>query len=161
MSLTDFEVSGARGAGPARSLLAPDSLLENLQLIADGIVAVAGFAVAGIRVRRGDDLELVVDTGRPETGGSRIPVQLMLDELAQAEDWGLLQFVPHGAGSTDSSGWVVPDVAVSDDPDAWHPMDMLVAPLYDAQGVLRGTLAIDEPLDGRRPEPEQRRVIER
>ena len=135
----------------------------NLQLIGDGIVAVAGFAVAAIRIRRGDELELVVDTGMPEEIGTRIPVQLMLDELEVAEDWGLLQFVPHerGTAGPESGGWVVPDVVVSDGPDAWHPMDMLVAPLYDARGVLRGTLAIDEPLDGRRPDAERRRVLER
>ena len=38
---------------------------------------------------------------------------------------------------------------------------MLVAPLYDAHGVLRGTLAIDEPLDGRLPDLERRRVLEK
>src|SRR5205823_4000881 len=45
--------------------------------------------------------------------------------------------------------------------DAWHPMDMLVAPLYDDQGELRGTLAIDVPRDGLRPDAERRRVLER
>ena len=141
----------------------PDTLRENLQLIADGIVAVAGFEVAAIRVRRGDELELVIDTELPERAGSRIPVQLMLDDIAVAEDWGLLQFVPHERGSSDleSAGWVVPDVVVSDAPDAWHPLDMLVAPLYDEQGELRGTLAIDVPRDGRRPDAERRRVLER
>ncbi len=38
---------------------------------------------------------------------------------------------------------------------------MLVAPLYDADGVLRGTLSIDVPEDGRRPGPERRRMLER
>ena len=52
-------------------------------------------------------------------------------------------------------------MVASDEPDAWHPMDMLVAPLYDAHGVLRGTLAIDEPLDGRLPDLERRRVLEK
>ena len=52
-------------------------------------------------------------------------------------------------------------VVASDEPDAWDPMDMLVAPLYDGHGVLRGTLAIDEPLDGRRPDLERRRVLEK
>lgn len=146
----------------ARSLdlRVPDTLLENLQLIADGVVAVAGFAVAAIRIRRGDDLELVIDTGLPEEIGTRIPASLMLDELRQADDWGILQFVPHERSEA-GGGWVVPDVQVSDDPDAWHPLDMLVAPLYDAHGELRGTLAIDEPVDGRRPDAERRRVLER
>ncbi len=52
-------------------------------------------------------------------------------------------------------------MVVSSDPDAWHPLDMLVAPLYDASGELRGTLAFDEPVDGRRPGPERRLVLER
>ncbi len=143
--------------------LLPDNLLENLQLIADGAVAVAGFAVAAIRVRRGDELELVVDTELPDEVGSRIPLQLMLDELAVAEDWGLLRFVPHERGSTGpaGAGWVIPEIEMLDDPDAWHPMDMLVAPLYDEHGELRGTFAIDLPLDGRRPDAERRKVLER
>jgi signal transduction histidine kinase len=161
MTLTEHEASGTAGVPRAR-WRAPDTLLENLQLIADGVVAMAGFAVAAIRIRRGDDLELVVDTDAHDAIGTRIPVQLMLDELALAEDWGLLQFVPHGVGDTSSGSWVVPrGLAVSDAPDAWHPMDMLVAPLYDGRGVLRGTLAIDEPLDGRLPDLERRRVLEK
>ncbi len=161
MTSTESSPAVLAGSVTTPGWRAPDTLLQNLQLIADGVVAVAGFAVAAIRVRRGDHLELVVDTGLPEEVGARIPVQSMLDELAVAEDWGLLQFVPYHPGDDESPGWVVPDVAVSDEPDAWHPLDMLVAPLYDAQGILRGTLAIDEPLDGRRPDPERRRVVER
>jgi signal transduction histidine kinase len=147
---------------PTAGWLMPDTLVENLQLIADGVVAVAGFAVAAIRIRRGDELELVVDTGLPEEVGTRIPLNLMLDELELADDWGVLLFVPHERGSIGpGAGWIVPDVAISTAPDAWHPLDMLVAPLYDDQGELRGTLAIDEPADGRRPGPDRRRVLER
>ena len=152
------------GRSPVPGEVLPENLLENLQLIADGVVAVAGFEVAAIRMRRGDELVLVVDTDLPEEVGSSIPVQLMRDELAVAEDWGLLRFVPHERGSAgpDGAGWVVPDIEVlSDAPDAWHPMDMLVAPLYDAQHELRGTLAIDMPHNGRRPDEESRQVLER
>jgi two-component system, OmpR family, phosphate regulon sensor histidine kinase PhoR len=161
MSIDTPSAPYAHGA-PGGWLL-PDNLLENLQLIADGAVAVAGFAVAAIRVRRGDELELVVDTELPDEVGSRIPLQLMLDELAVAEDWGLLRFVPHERGSTgpEGAGWVIPEIEMLDDPDAWHPMDMLVAPLYDEHGELRGTFAIDLPLDGRRPGAERRKVLER
>ena len=142
--------------------LLADTLLESLQLIADGVVAVAGFTVAAIRIRRGEVLELVALSGHREGVGSRLPVQAMLDEIDLAEDWGTLRFVPHERSAVEAgSGWVIPDVPVSDAPDAWHPMDMLVAPLYDDQGVLRGTLAIDYPLDGRRPDVERRRVLER
>ncbi len=149
----------AVSAGGGRVM--PDNLLDNLQLIADGIVAVAGFGVAAIRIRRGEELELVVDTELPEEVGTRIPLALMLDELAVAEVWGALRFVPHELSGGEELGWVVPDYPVGDGPDAWHPMDMLVAPLYDQEGELRGTLAIDSPHDGRRPGLEARRVLER
>ena len=141
----------------------PDALTENLQLIADGVVAVAGFAAAAIRIRRGEDLVLVVDTGRPEEIGSRLPVHRMTRELDRAEHWGSLRFVPHeiATAAEEGDGWIVPAGTPSDAPDAWHPEDMLVAPLYDEQGVLRGTLAIDEPVDGRRPGPERRHVLQR
>ena len=161
--MTELQERAQAPVGAPGTFVLPDNLRENLQLIADGIVAVAGFEVAAIRVRRGDELELVIDTELPEQAGSRIPVQLMLDDLAVAEDWGPLRFVPHERGSTglDGAGWVVPDVAISDLPDAWHPMDMLVAPLYDELGELRGTLAIDVPRNGRRPDAEHRTVLER
>ena len=141
----------------------PDTLHENLQLIADGVVAVAGFAAAAIRIRRGEALVLVVDTGRPEEIGSRLPLHRMTRELDRAEHWGTLRFVPHELATAreEGDGWIVPEGTPSDAPDAWHPEDMLVAPLHDAQGVLRGTLAIDEPVDGRRPGPERRQVLER
>ncbi len=144
------------------SWLVPDTLLENLQLIADGVVAVAGFAVAAIRIRRGDELELVVDTGLPESVGTRIPMTLMTDELSRADDWDTLRFLPHERSEVGAEGgWIVPDVVISEDPDAWHPLDMLVAPLYDESGELLGVLAFDEPVDGRRPGPVQRRMLER
>jgi signal transduction histidine kinase len=54
----------------------------------------------------------------------------------------------------------VPDVEPIDDaPDAWHPLDLLIAPLYDDKGALRGTLAIDLPVDRRRPGEAQRAVL--
>ena len=73
MSVIDFESGGTGATVPPVRWRAPDTLLENLQLIADGVVAMAGFAVAAIRIRRGDELELVVDTGLPEEIGFQHP----------------------------------------------------------------------------------------
>jgi hypothetical protein len=118
--MTELQERAQPPVGATGGWLLPETLMENLQLIADGIVAVAGFEVAAIRIRRGDELELVLDTELPEQVGSRIPLQLMLDDLAVAEDWGLLRFVPHERGSTaGEGGWIVPDV-VSGSP-AWPP----------------------------------------
>lgn len=140
---------------------------DALQLIAEGVTQVAGFGIAAISVAREDGaLESVAvagnDEARAELEGSRTTVERLLQELEKADDWGLLRFVPHerlDLGAGDTWGWV-PDIdPVDDAPDAWHPLDLLIAPLYDDQGQLRGTLAMDLPVDGRRPGVAQRAVL--
>jgi signal transduction histidine kinase len=139
---------------------------DTLQLIAEGVTQVAGFGIAAISVVREDGaLESVAvagsDEARAELEGTRTTEERLLEELAKADDWGLLRFVPHerlepGLGET--WGWV-PDFEPIDAPDAWHPLDLLIAPLYDDAGRLRGTLAMDLPLDGVRPGGPQRAVL--
>ena len=94
--------------------------------------------------------------------GRRTPVDQLSAEIAKADDWGLFRFVPHerlDPSAGEQWGWV-PDIdPIDDGPDAWHPLDMLIAPLYDEEGSLRGTLAIDLPVDGRRPGEAQRAVL--
>lgn len=142
---------------------------DALQLIAEGVTQMAGFDIASISVVREDGrLESVAVAGnaaaKAELEGTRTPVDRLMAEIAKADDWGLLRFVPHerldpSAGET--WGWV-PDIEPIDDgPDAWHPLDLLIAPLYDDAGVLRGSLAMDLPLDGRRPSEAQREVLNR
>jgi signal transduction histidine kinase len=137
-----------------------------LQLIAEGVTELAGFGIAAIRVLREDGLEIVAvagdDDAREQLIGSVTPVHLIQQELDLADDWGPLRFVPHDRieDGADSWGWV-PDLEPTDDPDAWHPLDALLAPLYDASGALRGLLSIDLPVDGRRPGEAQRRVLEK
>ncbi|MBA2954646.1 hypothetical protein GON03_09955 [Nocardioides sp. MAH-18] len=142
---------------------------DALQLIAEGVTEMAGFGIASISVVRDDGLlESVAVAGneeaKAELEGTRTPVDRLLAELAKADDWGLLRFVPHerldpSAGET--WGWV-PDIdPIDDSPDAWHPLDLLIAPLYDDFGALRGSLAMDLPADGRRPSQAQRAVLNR
>ena len=104
MTATDEDAPPSAPAARTADWLVADTLVENLQLIADGIVAVAGFAVAAIRMRQGDELVLVVDTARPAGIGTCITVRMMLDELEFAEDWGVLQFVPQERGTSRSGG---------------------------------------------------------
>ena len=54
----------------------------------------------------------------------------------------------------------VPDRPGSDDPDAWHPLDELFAPLRTARSGLLGVISVDLPRDGRRPGPEQLELLE-
>jgi signal transduction histidine kinase len=139
---------------------------EALQLIAEGVTQLAGFGIAAISVVREDGrLESVAVAGneqaRAELEGTRTPVDRLLQEIAKADDWGLLRFVPHerlDPSAGDTWGWV-PDMEPIDAPDAWHPLDLLIAPLYDDKGSLRGSLAMDLPVDGRRPGEAQRAVL--
>jgi signal transduction histidine kinase len=138
---------------------------DALQLIAEGVTQVAGFGIAAISVVRDGALESVAiagnDEARKELEGTRTTVERVLAELEKADDWGLLRFVPHerlDPGAGDTWGWV-PDIEPIDAPDAWDPMDLLIAPLYDASGTLRGTLAMDLPVDGLRPGRAQREVL--
>lgn len=146
---------------------------DALQLIAEGVTEIVGFRLATISVvRRTPDgrqeLEVIADAG-DEAGesivGRRTPLPSLLRELAKAEVWGQFRFLPHELLETqdveNAYGWVVTDFEPIDAPDAWHPLDLLVALLHDDEGVLRGTLAIDVPGNGRRPGPEQRRMLEK
>ena len=72
-----------------------------------------------------------------------------------------MKFVPQEREGTHLAEYKwIPDLDVADAPDAWHPHDLLCALLTDEDGELRGVLSIDVPQDGRRPGPEQRRILE-
>lgn len=139
---------------------------DALQLIAEGVTQLAGFGIASITVVRNGMLESVAVAGneraKAELDGTSTPVARVEVELEKADDWGLLRFVPHerlDPGLGDTWGWV-PDIEpIDDSPDAWHPLDMLIAPLYDDEGELRGCLAMDLPVDGRRPGTAQRELL--
>jgi two-component system, OmpR family, phosphate regulon sensor histidine kinase PhoR len=142
---------------------------DALQLIAEGVTELAGFGIAAISVARDDGkLEVMAvagsDAAREQLQGTRTPIDRLTKEIEKADDWGLLRFVPHERLDPevgDSWGWV-PDVEPIDDaPDAWHPMDLLIALLHDSDGVLRGTMSIDLPVDGRRPGEAQRAVLQK
>lgn len=138
-----------------------------LQLIAEGVTDIAGFGVAALSVARDDGQMQVMavagsDEARLQLEGVRTPIASLMGELDKADNWGLWKFVPHERMDTDAGEWGwVPDIEPLDAEDAWHPMDLLVAPLRDHEGNLRGSLSIDMPVDGRRPGPMQRRVLEK
>jgi len=148
--------------------LSAEENLADLQLIADSLTALAGFGAASIRIACADGLHLAVVSGSDEArrslSGSPIPVSVLEEDLARADDWGLFKFVPaerlDRSGDTRVAGWV-PDLTPGDGADAWQPLDLLIAPLRDANGTLRGTLSVDLPADGKRPDAERRAVLTR
>jgi len=139
---------------------------EGLQLIAEGVTELVGFGVAVVSIVRNDQLEVVAVAGteevRSQIHGTRTPIRTLQAELEKADSWGLMQFVPHERLNDEvlATGWV-PDIQPLDVPDAWHPLDLLIAPLHGSDGELLGTMAIDLPIDGRRPGPEKRRMLEK
>lgn len=141
-------------------------LLDLLTLIAEGITELVGFQVAVISVARDDGwLHRLAIAGSEDARlaleGTRTPIDALGEELESADDWGLFKFVPHERTSGDFPFSWIPDLPESDEADAWHPLDLLLAPLLDAEGRLRGTLSIDMPTSGRRPDAAQRQMLEK
>lgn len=134
----------------------------SLRVLAEGAAVLAGFAQSAISVRRGDGL-VVVATSGPELAdlhGTWLPVEVLEKELAKADSWGDLRFVPHDRVGHEVLAYShVPDIEPVEAPDGWHPLDLLAAPLYDDEGLLRGLLTVDAPTDGLRPGPHQREVL--
>ena len=140
---------------------------EALAVIAEGITQLAGFDVAAVSVvRDSQHMQVMAVAGNDEARdillGTFTPIARLMEELEHAEDWGMFQFVPHENLDPESESWGwVPDLEPASGANAWDPMDLLVAPLYGPKGELRGTLSIDCPTDGRRPDAAHRRILNR
>lgn len=139
---------------------------DALQLIAESVVDLAGFGVAVINVLSEDDgkFETVAVAGnesaREQLLDARQSVQSIQMELDRADEWGMLRFVPADRLAEDPEvhHWI-PDIEVGDSPDSWDPMDLLMAPLYDDAGHMLGTLSMDVPDDGKRPDETKRALL--
>jgi PAS domain S-box-containing protein len=76
---------------------------------------------------------------------------------------GRAYFIPHGTldWRNDLRGPIyVPDLPISDRPDAWHPADVLFIPIELRDGRIVGTIYLDAPRDGQRPTIESLRPLE-
>ena len=67
--------------------------------------------------------------------------------------------IPHGEVDWESVPSHIPELALSSDPDAWHPEDALMVPMRGADGTLLGVVSVDEPESGRRPTDEEIAVL--
>ena len=143
--------SALRAGGEPRAMLGA---------VASAVRRTTGFGTVVINLYRPawDDFEVVT------VEGSREARDYLLGVTTSWSQWGdLLQerfghagayFVP--AGSTDwalDPATFIPDIAPSDDPGAWNAEDALLIPLASSEGELLGIVSIDEPADGRRPDP--------
>ncbi|HUH15384.1 MAG TPA: GAF domain-containing protein [Gaiellaceae bacterium] len=67
--------------------------------------------------------------------------------------------IPHDAVDWERMPSYVPDLPISDEPDAWHPEDALIVPMRAAGGDLLGVVSVDEPASGLRPGDEELDVL--
>lgn len=136
-----------------------------LQLIAESAAQMVGFEVAVISAVQGDTLVSVAIEGNDDVRRAletmRTPMDNIWAELALAEDWGRFKFIDHEVTDPEDQYRWVPDLVPGTGPDAWHPLDSLLAPLYTETGELCGLLSIDLPTSGRRPDPTQLHLLER
>ncbi|GAB2775019.1 hypothetical protein GCM10027020_30180 [Nocardioides salsibiostraticola] len=150
-------------------LLWSDALrLDSLEVIAQGVTEFSGFDIARIALVRQDELEVVAVSGDPASVAAALGVRTTIGNLltlvSQAQDWGILRFVPEGPLTQLAAPFrAIPagHNAPPDDDKPWRPLDVLLAPLYDRHGELRAILSFDRPRDGRRPGPARRRILER
>lgn len=145
-----------------------------LQLIAAGLTELLGFGAAAINIVRGDELVVSAAAGSSEGRigdregvtaeglvGTRWPARALQEILDVSETWGHFHFAPrYYARDVGHEPWFASGRR-HEGGDAWHPHDALVAPIYDDDGVLRGCISVDEPLDGMRPDGARRAILER
>lgn len=140
------------------------SLHEVLRAAAEGVRDVLGFGGVAVNLHSPCgffETVVVVGPGAEAVAGSRHRVEDVQAELAVADRWGLLRFVPAGRYDLpdDATMWRTSEPAI-DAPDAWQADDALYAPLCGADGELLGVLGLDLPADGRRPGPDARAILE-
>lgn len=141
-------------------------LQQTLDRVVESVVALLGFEVAVLNLVDGDGaLEVVSTAGSAEVRaqllGARQTRRSWLQQLEVARPIGTLRFVHHDDADLLDSGYSwIPDLAISEDPEAWHPLDALFAPLYDSEGELLAVLSVDLPVDGRQPSSQTCHLLE-
>src|SRR4051794_19686583 len=146
-------------------LSAGSDLQSTLRAVVDGVVEGLGFGVAVVNLVQDDgSVEVVTVAGPAEASeallGQSSDLATWEQEIDRAKPLGQLRYLASTEPDNEAITSWVPDIPVSDDPDAWHPLDALFAPLYSISGKLVGVLSVDLPASGRRPDDVQRALLE-
>ena len=151
--------------GLARTVNGDLDLRRTLDNVCQGVVEGLGFAVAVVNLVTPEGLEVVSCAGDEQarstllgTRASRAEWDAMLSLCDPVGE--LLIDYRHAVPLEGAMAVWVPDVAVSPDPGAWHPLDQLFAPLRTPRSGLLGVISVDLPLDGRRPGPDALELLE-
>jgi diguanylate cyclase (GGDEF)-like protein len=129
------------------------------QRIVDGITELTDFRVALMTLRDGDLCRRLACSGSED---ARIGLETPFEKwegLLQPE-WlrGELSYLIPPEAPVEWSD--VPDIAPSDDPDAWSADHALITKLLDGDGQIVGFLSVDEPHSGRLPDDDQVEQLE-
>jgi diguanylate cyclase (GGDEF)-like protein len=139
-------------------------LTATLDAVADGVVEVAGFGLAAVNLAESNgDFTTVSAAGseelRRELIGTRGSAENWRELIRRAERWDALYFVDHRTNVPEAVYTWVPDIPEPVEPDGWHPLDSLFAPLQAPSGEWLGVLCVDLPVSGRLPGPQQREIL--
>jgi diguanylate cyclase (GGDEF)-like protein/PAS domain S-box-containing protein len=152
--------------GLVRAVNGDLDLDRTLQSVCQGVVDGLGFDVAVMNlVVPGGDLEVVACAGDEDARAALLGTRAgraTWDRIMQAcrPVGELLVDYAHVTEDDDDLTFWVPSYAARDDPDAWHPQDVLFAPLRTARSGLVGVVSVDSPRDGRRPGPGPLQLLE-
>jgi signal transduction histidine kinase len=159
----------------------PDPVLApSLRMAAESMCVFGGFLMVSVSVARGDTMRnvAVARTASMLTpDGEQASMQTLLEAsypvegmeslISHMESWGALQFLSHERGVHHNT-WRLdhtfdhrhPDQEHADGRRPWHPDDMLVVPIRDDAGGLRGMIRLDGPVDGMVPAGEDRERLD-
>jgi PAS domain S-box-containing protein len=144
-----------------------EELPELLAAIARTVSDSLAFRTVVVNLYRREWDDFVVTT----VYGSEAARETLLGQVTPPSDWEPLfdeRFLLRGAyfipaGELDwgqlAGNIYTPDIAVSDDPGAWHPDDGLFAPMRGPDGELLGILSVDEPVSVRKPSGDEIDVL--
>jgi len=90
----------------------------------------------------------------------RVPRDGIMRFVTEQYRLGHCYLVPHDAAYAGPDYSYTPPRQAPADPGAWHPNDLLLVPMVGREGELIGVLSVDDPVDGRRPQPESLRALE-
>jgi diguanylate cyclase (GGDEF)-like protein len=156
----ESSVAHLRGLLEVTRLLSGEHQLSSvLDAVARTVCESLGFATVVITIYRPawNDFEVTAVHGSDEARGV---LQGTVREWADIEpliDDRFLRrgayFIPHNEfdwNSIDGASFV-PNIKITNEPDAWHPEDALLVPLRRADGSTLGLISVDEPGSGRTP----------
>jgi PAS domain S-box-containing protein len=142
---------------------------RDLTHLSDAIAATIseslGFRTVSINLYRPAEGDFQVAT----VHGSALAREALIGTIRPLDGWAPLfaeRYLRRGAYLIrhDEADWEgmpshIPDLAISADPNAWHPEDALIVPMRGADGTLLGVVSVDEPESGLRPTDEELDVL--